>query len=618
MRLRGLIVLTALCAALSVPNAAPGARALFVPCGANGLECATVNVPLDRSGATPGNVPLHVEELPAPGTPRGVLFLIAGGPGQASSSAFTLGANAVDFRSEFPGYTLIAFDPRGTGRSGLLRCPELQGDPFAEIKAEQALVAKCATEIGPSRAFYSTRDHADDIDAVRRALGVDKIALWGTSYGTQLSVAYALTYPSHVERLILDSVAPAQGRDPFALDDLQQMPKGLASLCSGRLCKAATSNFVGEVVKLTNRLAAHPVKGKVAKTSGGTRTVSASGYDLLSGAVLDSDLNAGLAAELPAAVHAALRGQVRALLRLVQLDREASLTPAADLSMGLFAATVCDDGPFPWNPDTLLAQRPGLLGAARRALPSGSTGPFGLWSTDLGPAAFCLLWPPEAPRPGIGSGPLPNVPVIVFAGERDLRTPASNAAAIAARFPQGRLVTVPGVGHSVLGTDLTNCTQNALGVWLSGGVPPSRCSRSPMLVNPIGTFPASFAALKPGRAGGVRGRTLAAVAKTVREAAASWAFSLTGFAQTHSIAGLYGGVIRVSGTNFVLKGYSTVPGVRVSGSFHLFRPASAAAVPARFVGSVRVDGPQAAHGRLSVGPSALSGSLGGRRVRGPA
>jgi len=133
MRLRGLIVLTALCAALSVPNAAPGARALFVPCGANGLECATVNVPLDRSGATPGNVPLHVEELPAPGTPRGVLFLIAGGPGQASSSAFTLGANAVDFRSEFPGYTLIAFDPRGTGRSGLLRCPELQGDPFADL-----------------------------------------------------------------------------------------------------------------------------------------------------------------------------------------------------------------------------------------------------------------------------------------------------------------------------------------------------------------------------------------------------------------------------------------------------------------------------------------------------
>jgi pimeloyl-ACP methyl ester carboxylesterase len=618
MRLRGLIVLMALCAALGVPNAAPAARTLFAPCGANGLQCATVNVPLDRSGATPGTVSLHVEELPAPGIPRGVLFLIAGGPGQASAGAFTLGANALDLRSEYPGYTLIAFDPRGTGRSGLLRCPELQADPFAALTRVQALVAKCGTEIGARRDFYSTRDHADDIDAVRRALGVDKIALEGTSYGTQLSVAYALTYPSHVERLILDSVADPAGRDPFALDDLQQMPKGLASLCSGGLCRAATSNFVGELVKLANRMAAHPVAGKVAKQSGGTRTVRASGFDFLGGAVLDSDLNAGLAAELPAAVHAALRGRTRPLLRLVQLDRQTAITSAEDLSMGLFTATVCDDGPFPWTPETPLGQRPGLLAGARSALPKGSTGPFGIWATDLGPAPFCLRWPPQARRPGIGSGPLPNVPVLVFAGERDLRTPATNAAAIAARFPQGRLVTVPGVGHSVLGTDLTGCAQTAVSIWLSGGVPPSRCPRSPMLVNPIGAFPAAFATLKPGRTGGVRGRTLAAVAKTVREATASWAFSLTGFTQVKAIAGLYGGTIRASGTSFVLKGYSTVAGVRISGSLRLYRPESRSPLPARFVGSVRVDGTKAAHGRLAVGASTLSGRLGGRQVQGPA
>src|SRR5207247_11243614 len=102
---------------------------------------------------------------------------------------------------------------------------------------------------------------------VRQALGFDKIALWGTSYGTQLSVAYALTYPSHVQRLLLDSVADASGRDPFSLDDLQQMPKGLASLCSGGLCRAATSNFVGVLLKLANRMAAHPVPGKVATRS---------------------------------------------------------------------------------------------------------------------------------------------------------------------------------------------------------------------------------------------------------------------------------------------------------------------------------------------------------------
>src|SRR5438105_4557699 len=352
MRLRGLIVPTALCAALGAPNAAPAARAFSVPCGANGLECATVNVPLDRSGATSGTVALHVEELPTPGAPRGVLLLIAGGPGQASAGTFALGANAVDLRGQYPGYTLIAFDPRGTGRSGLLRCPELQADPFAELTREQALVAKCATETGPSRAFYSTRDHVDDIDAVRRALGVDKIALWGTSYGTQLSVAYTLTYPAHVERLLLDSVADPAGRDPFATNDLMQMPKGLAALCAGGSCAAATGHFVGDVVTLANRLNAHPRKGIVLKPGGGRVTVRVDGVDFLGGVVVDSDLNAGIAAELPAAVHAALHGQSPALLRLVELDRESSVIPADELSMGLLAATVCDDGPFPWQPET--------------------------------------------------------------------------------------------------------------------------------------------------------------------------------------------------------------------------------------------------------------------------
>src|SRR5205823_11140266 len=169
------------------------------------------------------------------------------------------------FRDQFPGYTLIAFDPRGTGKSGVLRCPELQAEPSASPAREQALVATCASEIGSARSFYSTRDHADDIDAVRQALGVDKIGLWGTSYGTQLAVAYALTYPGHVQRLLLDSVADASGRDPFSLDDLQQMPKWLASLCSGGLCRTATSNFVGELVKLANRLGTRPLTGKLGR-----------------------------------------------------------------------------------------------------------------------------------------------------------------------------------------------------------------------------------------------------------------------------------------------------------------------------------------------------------------
>jgi hypothetical protein len=286
--------------------------------------------------------------------------------------------------------------------------------------------------------------------------------------------------------------------------------------------------------------------------------------------------------------------------------------------MGLLAATVCDDGPFPWQPETPVAQRQALVDAARNALPAGATGPFGRWATDIGPAALCLLWPPQARRAGPGSGPPPNVPVLVLAGERDLRTPASNAASVAARFPQGRLLTVPGVGHSVLGADFSGCAENAVKTWLTGGVPPARCRRSPMLVNPIATLPASVSALRPVGAGGLRGRTLAAVSRTVREAAATWGLAITGFTPVRTIAGPFGGVIRSSGTTFTLSGYSAVPGVRVSGRLSLYRPPARLPLPARFVGSVRVTGAKAAHGRLTVGRSTLAGRLSGRKVRGPA
>jgi len=604
------LVLVAVAAAFLVsPRSAAAASLQFGPCGKGAVECATVLVPLDRTGATPGSVSLYVERLQALGTPRGVMFLIAGGPGQASASAFDLESQGSFFRDQFPGYTLIAFDPRGTGRSGVLRCPELQSDPSASPAREQALVATCATEIGASRSFYSTRDHADDIDAVRQALGVDKAGLWGTSYGTQLSVAYALTYPTHVERLLLDSVADPAGRDPFAADDLREMPKGLAEICPGSTCRAATSNFVGEVVSLANRLAARPIQGSIPRSGGGRVTVRVDGVDFLSGMVIDSDLNAGIAAELPAAVHAALRGQPRALLRLVELDRESAVLPAEDLSMGLLAATVCDDGPFPWQPGTPVADRRALV----------ATGPFGSWATDMGPAALCLLWPPQPAGRPVGTGPLPDVPVLVLSGSRDLRTPTAQAAAVASRFRQGRLLIVPGVGHSVLGADLTNCADTAVKTWLAGGVPPNRCNRVPPLIAPIAAFPASIAALEPAGAPGLRGRTIVAVSRTVREAAATWGVAVTGFASApRSIAGPFGGAILISGLGFSLSRYSAVPGLEVTGKLAIFRPLAGSIFPLRFVGSVKVGGSKAAHGRLRVGTSKLAGTLGGRTVNGPA
>src|SRR5262249_9274047 len=308
----------------------------LTPCASKaGVECGTVTVPLDRTGVTPGTVGLHVEVLPAAGISRGAMFLIAGGPGQGSAGSFDLspGVNRELVQVMLPGYTLVAFDNRGTGASGLINCPALQKAVTNDVEVEARLAADCASLIGPSRVFYSTRDHADDMDAVRAALGFDKIGLYGVSYGTKLALAYALGYPTHVERLALDSVVPVQYPDPFDENVLREMPGALAAFCAGGTCKGATKDYAGEVVRLANKLEAKPIRGKII-ANGKTKTIQMNGEDFLA-MLVDADLGPGLAAEAPAAVHVALRGSIRPLLRLYDLDLVSNELSAEDLSFGL-------------------------------------------------------------------------------------------------------------------------------------------------------------------------------------------------------------------------------------------------------------------------------------------
>jgi pimeloyl-ACP methyl ester carboxylesterase len=341
---------------LLLPGQARAAIAL-TPCpgATDGLQCGTVVVPLDRTGVVAGSVSLHVEVLPPSGVPRGTMFLIAGGPGQGSAHSYALGnSDTAEFmQAMLPGYTLVAFDNRGTGDSGLIDCPVLQATATATAEQGAVLARDCAGIIGPTRQFYATRDHAEDTDAVRAALGVQKIALFGVSYGTKLALAYALAHPGNVERLLLDSVVPTQFPDPFDRNVLREMPDTLARFCQNGTCRGATTNFAGEVVTLANRIEAKPISGRIIAPNGKLKTIRLNGEELLS-MLIDTDLSPGLAAEAPAAVHAALRGNVRPLLRIYDMDLLTGELKAADLSFGLNAATNCADGLFQHVPERRL------------------------------------------------------------------------------------------------------------------------------------------------------------------------------------------------------------------------------------------------------------------------
>jgi pimeloyl-ACP methyl ester carboxylesterase len=581
-----------------------------VSCGdPTGVLCMTVPVPLDRTGVFPGTVPLHVEVLPATGTPRGAVFLIAGGPGQGSAHVYGLGdPTAVSlYRYLFPGYTLVAYDDRGTGDSGLINCPELQKAISAD--QERAAAVTCATQLGPARDFYSTGIHAEDLDAVRAALGYDKIALFGVSYGTKLALAYALAHPDHVERMLLDSVLPTDLPDPYAANVLQAMPQTLTRFCSDGGCKSATSNFAGDVVSLANKLGAKPLNGKATEANGRKLPVQVGGLDLLN-LVLSADLNPGLAAELPAVIKAALKGNEQPLVRLTDLNNAGSAESAIDLSAGLYAATTCHDGPFPWTPDTPPDQRPALEQAAIAALPAGSLGPFGTWSARFGNADFCLGWPSPAGGAPLGAGPLPNVPVLAVSGGFDMRTPTAGAASVVAQFPQGKLLVVPGVGHSTVTADFSACAARSVHSWMTGATVPSTCPRSKPLVVDVPALP------PPGQAKPTHrtspGQTLVTVSKTIREAEATWLMTVGLSGTTARIPGVFGGyLVGTSGSAFKLVRYSIARGVSLTGTLRITKVGP----PIVFQGTMAVGGSAAADGVVGLQGTSLSGTLGGVLVK---
>jgi pimeloyl-ACP methyl ester carboxylesterase len=578
----------------------PAARAAGSPCGETpGLSCVQVDVPLDRTGQTPGTISLHVEVLPSEGVQRGVMFLIAGGPGQGSAHVFGLGtpAAAAIYRFLFPGYALVAYDDRGTGGSGLLDCPPLQKALTADAQRDAA--SACAGAIGPQRVFYSTTEHADDLEAVRQTLGFDRVGLFGVSYGTKLAMAYALAHPDHVERLLLDSVLPPELPDPFSANVLRTLPATLAAFCSDGGCRVATKDFGGDVAAVANKLAAKPLQGKVLEPGGATTPQRLDGLSLLS-IVLDADLNQGLAAELPAVMRAARLGNAQPLLRLAHIHDATSVSPSQELSSALYAATVCRDGPFPWQPDTPVGDRPAMLAAAVNALPAGALGPFGSWATRFGNADFCLGWPTPSGGAALGAGPLPNVPVLAVSGGFDMRTPTAGAVAVVSRFPQGHLLVVPGVGHSVVTADPSACAAQAVRTWIQGGAVPGKCPRPKALVTPVPALPTPGSA-RPRQGGPVQTFTIAS--KTIREAQAAWLM-----VAPRTIAGVFGGKLTASANSFTLLRYSISRGVELTGKIRLAK----VALPLTFGGTVKVGGVAAAPGILGLSGSSLRGTLGGR------
>jgi pimeloyl-ACP methyl ester carboxylesterase len=403
-------------------------------------------VPLDHSGRVPGQIRLHIERVPARRTARGALFIFEGGPG-GSVTAATQGY-VVAFKRQLADRDLILVDQRGTGLSGALRCPRIRIPDSSPALGQANAAAACAAKLGPGAALYTTRASAADIDAVRQALGLDRIALYGSSYGTKLELAYNLLYPAHVDRMVLDSVVPLD-EDAFGLDSFRATSRVLDKLCATG-CERITNDPVGDTARLVAAIRERGVlKGKLIDARGRRRTARV-GRISLSAILFSGDYSEVFRAAYPGAVRSALAGDLTPLLRLATWAKRGSAPqPPRYFSDAMFVANSCQEGPFPWNPSAPAADRLRQARVAATALPPAAVYPFDIDAALTNSATpLCTSWPSpqDAPFPG---GPYPGAPTLVLAGEDDLRTPIEGAEHVAKAIPGARLVEIPGAGHGI-------------------------------------------------------------------------------------------------------------------------------------------------------------------------
>lgn len=561
----------------------PSAASAACPSGA---QCASVTVPLDHSGATAGTLSLAYAKVPASGTRVGTIVFLSGGPGQA---AVPLTKSVADvLRPLSSSYDLVTVDQRGTGESGAVDCSFERLDD----------VTACANALGAKRPYWNTPETAKDLEDLRVALGVDKLTLLGVSYGAKVAAEYARRYPASTAALILDSPAPVDGLDGY--DQLRTLgtPRVLDEVCFPGPCAVTVRDADAALAAAVKRVQRAAVRGPVVSRSGQVSTARVTEAGLYS-ALSQSDLSPSLRAGLPAALASLADGDAAPFLHLLVLE-PAGAIGGDDVNTARLLATSCIEGRLPWAPDSAVASRTGAV----KSFLTANADVFAPFSPDTVLSAslvgLCAEWPPT-PRPEAVSYLGPDVPVLVLSGRADLRTPLEDARRTAAQYPHARVLAVPGVGHSVLSTDLSGCAVRGAAAFLAGREV-ATCSRTSAaarfqaLSAPFA--PASIADLRPIGASGLPGRTFSAVSVTLAGVGYDSAFATSG-----RRPGLRAGYVVSTRSKLTLRGVEWIRGVRVSGS-----------LSSRGAGTLTVSGPSAAAGTLTFSRSHVTGVLGGRSI----
>ncbi len=361
----------------------------------------------------------------SPGQP---IVYLAGGPG-GSASGTAQGTRFAMFNELRQLGDVILFDQRGTGLSHRLpdgvtwTIPSDQAATaeFSEQVVLQALADSLAVwrQAGVDLKAYNTEESADDIAALCRVLGAEKLRLVGSSYGTHLALCCLRRHPDRVERAVLAGVEGPDHTLKMPADVQRQLENVQSWLNANPVSRAKYSTFLEELENVIHGLEKAPA---VLNGSAGKKVIT--GFDV------------------QRFVAGSLRGpeSISMLPRVVQLMSEGNF---AFLGM---AHSRLRTGTFEAMPLAMDAGSAATRQRMARIQQQSST-------TVLGDA---INFPLNVAIPRLGELDLGDdfrspvaseIAVLAISGTADGRTPPSNALEVLQTLSTGRHLLIHGAGH---------------------------------------------------------------------------------------------------------------------------------------------------------------------------
>lgn len=397
------------------------------------VQCGKLQVPENYAKPEGNEITVNFAVIPAIDKTQNKepLMFLAGGPGQAAVElAAMIRQGFTEVRKT---RDIILVDQRGTGKSHPLQCENgLEMDPY--VLAPEAFgteeIKECLDALEGDLSQFNSENAIRDFDAVRAALGHEKINIYGGSYGTRAGLVYMKLFPESLRSVILDSVGPIEVPiGTFGQSAARSFNKLIENCQAEEACHKAYPNLRQEFDEIVKRLKESPIDINVAHPRLGTNTPLKITLGKFIATLRMQLYSVSGRSLVPLVIHQAYQQNYMPFAGLI-----AASEGGMGMYIGLTMNIVCNEDIPRVTPEMIAADANNNFGGADS---------HSMW------LKACPIWPQYRPEANFYEPVTANIPTLILSGDLDPVTPPSNGDYPDKTLPNSKHIIAKNTAHIV-------------------------------------------------------------------------------------------------------------------------------------------------------------------------